>query len=87
MIKAVIFDLDGTLVQTEILKAHSYGKAIELMSKGSVKENEVVNVFKDFVGLSRNEAAENLVEKYYSRINTDNVLDKSIVVKNKYPNK
>ncbi len=26
--RAVIFDLDGTLVQTEILKAYSYAQAV-----------------------------------------------------------
>lgn len=82
MIKAIIFDLDGTLVQTEILKAHSYGKAIEQMSNGSVNEGEVVNAFKEFVGLSRNEVTEKLVEKYYPVINTKTASDKNKVVEN-----
>jgi len=37
MIKALIFDLDGTLVQTEILKAHSYGKALEQLNENSLQ--------------------------------------------------
>ena len=36
MIKAIIFDLDGPLVQTEILKAESYAQAIKILTKGSV---------------------------------------------------
>jgi beta-phosphoglucomutase-like phosphatase (HAD superfamily) len=32
MIKAILFDLDGVLVQTEKLKALAYAKAIQLAS-------------------------------------------------------
>lgn len=63
-IKAAIFDLDGTLVQTEILKAHAYGKAMQIISEDAVKEEEVVAAFGEFVGRSRNEIAEKLIEKY-----------------------
>ena len=63
MIKALIFDLDGTLVQTEVLKAESYAKAaVEL--KPSLSEEEVVEGFKDFVGLSRKEVAKGLLSKF-----------------------
>lgn len=64
MIKAIIFDLDGTLVQTEILKAHSYGKALEQLSENSVQEEQVVESFKELVGLSRKEVAKKLIEQY-----------------------
>jgi len=63
LIKALIFDLDGTLVQTEILKAKSYAKAaVEL--NPSLKEEDVVEGFKDFVGLSRKEVAKGLLNKF-----------------------
>lgn len=63
MIKAFIFDLDGTLVQTEALKAKSYAKAaVEL--NPSLSEQEVVEGFKDFVGLSRKEVAKGLLSKF-----------------------
>ena len=63
MIKALIFDLDGTLVQTEALKAKSYAKAaVELMP--SLYEEDVVEGFKDFVGLSRKEVAKGLLSKF-----------------------
>jgi beta-phosphoglucomutase-like phosphatase (HAD superfamily) len=68
MIKAIIFDLDGTLVQTEILKAHSYGKALEQLSNGRVNEDKVVNSFKELVGLSRNEVAKKLIEQFGDNI-------------------
>ena len=69
MIKAVIFDLDGTLVQTEILKAHSYGKALAELSDNSVREEQVVKIFKQLVGLSRKEVAKKLIEQFGRHIN------------------
>lgn len=63
MIKAFIFDLDGTLVQTEILKAESYAKAaIEL--NPDLTEDEVMEAFKDVVGLSRKEVAKGLLKHF-----------------------
>lgn len=63
MIKALIFDLDGTLVQTEALKAKSYARAaVEL--NPSLNEEDVVEGFKDFVGLSRKEVAKGLLGKF-----------------------
>ncbi|MGB0387003.1 MAG: HAD hydrolase-like protein [Ardenticatenaceae bacterium] len=45
MINAMIFDLDGTLVQTEKLKALSYAKAaVEL--RPELAEDEVFAAFK-----------------------------------------
>lgn len=69
MIKAIIFDLDGTLVQTEIVKAHSYAKAIALLSGNAVTEDEVIQNFKNYVGLSRNDVAKNLVRDYKDKLN------------------
>jgi beta-phosphoglucomutase len=68
-IKAIIFDLDGTLVQTEILKAHAYGKAMEQLSNGNITEKDVVISFGELVGLSRNEIAEKLIKMYSSLLN------------------
>lgn len=63
-IKAVIFDLDGTLVQTEKIKAHSYAKALKEISPRVIKEKEVLEVFKNLVGLSRAEVASGLLNKF-----------------------
>jgi len=68
MIKAIIFDLDGTLVQTEILKAHSYASALSLLSGNSVSEEEVVQNFKNYVGLSRADVAKNMVQDYWEQL-------------------
>ena len=63
MIRAVIFDLDGTLVETEELKALSYARAaVEL--RPELNEEEVVEAFKDVVGLSRQEVAMALLQRF-----------------------
>ena len=46
MIKAFVFDLDGTLAQTEILKAHSYAKAVEELKPGKYKVHDLVDFYK-----------------------------------------
>jgi len=51
MIKAIIFDLDGTLVQTEIIKAHSYAKAVMEIANNGITKEEVVHNFKNDYGL------------------------------------
>jgi HAD superfamily hydrolase (TIGR01509 family) len=63
-ITAMIFDLDGTLVQTEKLKALSYAKAAVELCPFSITEETVIEAFKDFVGLSRQEVAEGLIERF-----------------------
>ncbi|MGD8866914.1 MAG: HAD family phosphatase [Gemmatimonadales bacterium] len=62
-LSAIIFDLDGTLVQTERLKALSYAKAaVEL--RPDLDEAEIVKAFKDVVGLPRHEVAQRLTERF-----------------------
>jgi len=57
VIRAVIFDLDGTLVQTERLKAISYARAGAELCPYQVSEEEVIGAYKDVVGLPRHEGA------------------------------
>ncbi|VAW29991.1 hypothetical protein MNBD_CHLOROFLEXI01-3909 [hydrothermal vent metagenome] len=64
MIQAMIFDLDGTLVQTEKLKALSYARAAVELCPHTLTQDEVVEAFKDVVGLSRREVATALVERF-----------------------
>jgi beta-phosphoglucomutase len=64
MIRAVIFDLDGTLVQTESLKAISYARAAVELCPNKLGESEVVEAFKDVVGLSRREVAVKLMLRF-----------------------
>ena len=42
MIRALIFDLDGTLVQTEKLKALSYAKAVVELCPQEIQKSEVI---------------------------------------------
>ncbi|MGA8164550.1 MAG: HAD family phosphatase [Waddliaceae bacterium] len=63
MIKGFLFDLDGTLVETEALKAESYAKAAVKL-KPALSEEEVVEGFKDFVGLSREQVSTGLMKRF-----------------------
>lgn len=67
MIQAMIFDMDGTLVQTERLKALSYARAVIELCPREVKEVEVLEAFKEVVGLPRREVAQSLVERFNLR--------------------
>ena len=60
----MIFDLDGTLVQTEKLKALSYARAALQLTQNELREEEVVEAFKEVVGLSRQEVAIALMERF-----------------------
>lgn len=64
MITAIIFDLDGTLVKTERLKALSYAKAAVELCPRDITEDEVLEAFKEVVGRSRREVATALVERF-----------------------
>jgi beta-phosphoglucomutase-like phosphatase (HAD superfamily) len=59
----MIFDLDGTLVQTERLKARSYAMAAVAL-RPDLAEADVVDGFREFVGLSRQEVASGLIERF-----------------------
>jgi len=64
VIDAMIFDLDGTLVQTERLKALSYARAAIELCPYTLSESEAMAAFKELVGLSRREVAEGLIERF-----------------------
>jgi len=49
----MIFDLDGTLAQTEKLKALSYARAVAKLCGNKIGEAEVIDAFTDVVGRSR----------------------------------
>ena len=63
-IRATVFDLDGTLVQTEKLKASSYARAAVELCPYTISEEEVLEAYKDVVGLPRREVASALVERF-----------------------
>lgn len=59
----MIFDLDGTLVQTEKLKALSYARAAKAL-RPELSETVVIEAFKNVVGLSRHEVAQKLLARF-----------------------
>ena len=64
MIQAMIFDLDGTLVQTERLKARSYARAAVELCPFTISEEAVIEAYKDVVGRSRRDVAEALIGRF-----------------------
>jgi beta-phosphoglucomutase len=81
MIRAFVFDLDGTLVETEELKALSYARAAAEL-RPDLNEGEVIEAFKDLVGLSRQEVAVGLIRL---RIYETLLADPNIVLAHSYP--
>lgn len=68
IIKAVFFDLDGTLIQTEVLKAESYATAITELTRGTVEKKQVLDIFNQFVGLSRADVVQGLTTTYFKEL-------------------
>jgi len=64
MIRAMIFDLDGTLVKTERMKAISYARAAMELFPGGIREEDVLEAFKEVVGLSHEEVATFLMRRF-----------------------
>ncbi len=61
MIRAVIFDLDGTLVRTERLKALSYARAADELEPGVDHEQAGLAAFAAVVGRSREDVARSVL--------------------------
>ena len=61
MIRAVIFDLDGMLVQTERLKAISYRYAVNDILGVAVSEERVFDLYKTVVGQTRDVVSRHLM--------------------------
>lgn len=62
MIRAMIFDLDGTLAQTERIKALSYHRAVAQLGL-DVSEAEVVELYKEVVGQTRHVVSRHIMER------------------------
>jgi beta-phosphoglucomutase len=61
VIRAVIFDLDGTLVRTEHLKALSYARALDMLDPTTEHERQTAEAFHDVIGMSREAVADHLL--------------------------
>jgi len=62
-VRAVLFDLDGTLVETEVLKARSYARAAEEL-RPDVREADVIAAYDDLVGRPREQVVAALMERF-----------------------
>jgi beta-phosphoglucomutase len=64
LIRAVAFDLDGTLVYTESLKALSYARAAKELCRERVSQEEVIDAYNRLIGRSRQEVAQTLMRRF-----------------------
>ena len=62
MISAIMFDLDGTLVQTEKLKALSYAMAVQRLRGLSEPEPRAIEAYREIVGSAREVASRHITE-------------------------
>ncbi|HZA22463.1 MAG TPA: HAD family phosphatase [Dehalococcoidia bacterium] len=63
MIRAMIFDLDGTLVNTEELKALAYSRAISQLRGAEISKETVLGAYQQVVGQTRDAASRFLMEQ------------------------
>ena len=64
MIQAIVFDLDGTLVRTDTIKAQSYAQAVLELAQANVSETAATKAFKTVLGRSRHEIAQYLLNEF-----------------------
>lgn len=63
LIQAMMFDLDGTLVQSEKLKGMSYAIAVQRLRHLPGPDLRAVEAYRGIVGASREEASRHIVER------------------------
>jgi len=63
MISAVIFDLDGVLVQTEKLKARAYGLAVQKIRNLPEPDLNAGEAYREVVGSSREATSKHVMDK------------------------
>ena len=63
LIRAIIFDLDGTLVKSENLKALSYAIAIQQLRGLPDPEHKAIEAYREIVGAPREVASKHIVDK------------------------
>ena len=62
MIRAIIFDLDGTLVESEKLKALSYAIAVQRVRGLAEPEPQAIEAYRQIVGASRDVASRHITD-------------------------
>ena len=63
MIQAIVFDLDGTLVQSERLKAQTYAVAVQRLRGLSEPDPEAIEAYRTIVGASREVVTQFIIDK------------------------
>lgn len=63
MIRAILFDLDGTLVQSEKLKAQAYATAVQRLRNLAEPDARAVEAYREIVGASRDVASRHIVTR------------------------
>lgn len=63
MIKAMLFDLDGTLVQSERMKAESYAIAVQQLHGLSEPDNRAIEAYRAIVGATREVASKFVMDQ------------------------
>ena len=63
MIRAIMFDLDGTLVQSEKLKAQSYAIAAQRLLGSAEPDARAVEAYREIVGAERHVASKHVMEQ------------------------
>ena len=62
MIRAIMFDLDGTLVQSEKLKALSYAMAVQRIRELPEPDPRAIEAYREIVGASRDVASRHIMD-------------------------
>ena len=63
MIRAFLFDLDGTLVQSEKMKAQSYAMAVQRLRGLPQPDPQAIDAYRDIVGATRDEASRFMMQR------------------------
>ena len=64
MINAIIFDLDGTLVQSGKIKGQSYAIAVQRMRGLAEPEPRAIEAYREIVGSAREAATRHVIENW-----------------------
>ena len=62
MISAIMFDLDGTLIQSEKLKALSYAIAVQRLKGLAQPDDRAIEAYREIVGAARDAASRHIME-------------------------
>ena len=63
MIRAIVFDLDGVVVQSEKLKAQAYAMAVQRVRRLPQPDPRAIEAYRPIVGASREVAAQFVVDE------------------------